>query len=459
MALLLLVEDERLLRWALHSRLEKAGHFVDDAPTLAAAEEHLKRRRPDVVLLDVNLPDGNGLDFFESQRDKLSESGVIVFTADGRVEDAVRAMKLGAVDFLSKPVNHDELLLTITKATNLHRQRLDAEVSRRSRETQGRVSVVAESPAMKNALRLAETVARAGSTTVLLEGETGVGKEVIARFVHASSPRASAPLQALNCAAVPEQLVESELFGHEKGAFTDAKNSRKGLFEIADGGTVVLDEIGEIPLALQAKLLRFLEERTLRRLGGVREISVDVRIIALTNRSLKELVSKGQFREDLYYRLNVFPIRVPALRERPEDVVPLAQHFARQFGRTCGKKMDALSPELQDRLTEYGWTGNVRELRNVIERAVILENGPILSGSSIVLGTDAAPKLEITRQEEPIVPLEQLEFTMVTRAVRAAGGNQSKASRLLEITRDQLRYRVKRYRDLGTWPSDLTEPS
>jgi two-component system, NtrC family, response regulator AtoC len=459
MALLLLVEDERLLRWALHSRLEKAGHFVDDAATLAAAEEHLKRRRPDVVLLDVNLPDGNGLDFLETQREKLAESGVIVFTADGRVEDAVRAMKLGAVDFLSKPVDHDELLLTITKATSLHRQRLDAEVSRRSRETQGRVSVVAESPAMKNALRLAETVARAGSTTILLEGETGAGKEVIARFVHASSPRASAPLQALNCAAVPEQLVESELFGHEKGAFTDAKNSRKGLFEIADGGTVVLDEIGEIPYPLQAKLLRFLEERTLRRLGGVREIAVDVRIIALTNRSLKDLVARGQFREDLYYRLHVFPIRVPALRERPEDVVPLALHFARHYGRTCGKRMEGLSPDLQERLTEYQWTGNVRELRNVIERAVILETGPVLAGSSIVLGADVASAIEITRKEDPIIPLDQMEFTMVTRAVRAAGGNQSKASRLLEITRDQLRYRVKRYRDLGRWPADLTEPT
>ena len=457
MALLLLVEDERLLRWALHSRLEKAGHFVDDAPTLAAAEEQLKRRRPDVVLLDVNLPDGNGLDFLEAQRDKLAESGVIVFTADGRVEDAVRAMKLGAVDFLSKPVDHDELLLTITKATALHRQRLDAEVSRRSRETQGRVTVIAESGAMKNALRLAETVARAGSTTVLLEGETGVGKEVIARFVHAGSSRASAPLQALNCAAVPEQLVESELFGHEKGAFTDAKNSRKGLFEIADGGTVVLDEIGEVPLSLQAKLLRFLEERTLRRLGGVREIAVDVRIIALTNRSLKDLVARGQFREDLYYRLNVFPIRVPALRERAEDVVPLATHFARHYGRTCGKRVEGLSADLKERLTQYQWTGNVRELRNVIERAVILENGPILSGSSIILGADAAPAVEIARQEDPIIPLDQMEFAMVTRAVRAAGGNQSKASRLLEITRDQLRYRVKRYRDMGRWPSDLTE--
>jgi DNA-binding NtrC family response regulator len=456
MSLLLLVEDERLLRWALHTKLEKAGHYVDDAPTLSAAEEHLKRRRPDVVLLDVNLPDGNGLDFLEAQRDKLAESGVIVFTADGRVEDAVRAMKLGAVDFLSKPVDQEDLLRLITKATNLRRQHLDAEVSRRAREAQGRDGVVGHSPAMRSVLALAATVAKAGSTTVLVEGETGVGKEVIARYIHAQSPRAGAPLQALNCAAVPDNLVESELFGYEKGAFTDAKTSRKCLFEIADGGTVVLDEIGEVPLSLQAKLLRFLEERTLRRLGGIREIAVDVRIVALTNRSLGDLVARGQFRQDLYYRLHVFPIRVPPLRERREDVIPLALHFAQHFGRSCGKRIDGLSPELQERLTAHPWTGNVRELRNVIERGVILESGPILQGTSLVLGSDAAPSVEKTEaRDDEIIPLEDIEFTMVTRAMRAADGNQSKASRLLDITRDQLRYRVKRYRETGRWPIDL----
>ncbi len=454
MALLLLVEDERLLRWALRSRLEKAGHFVDEAATLAAAEEHLRRRRPDVVLLDINLPDGNGLEFLEAQHDKLAESSVIVFTADGRVEDAVRAMKLGAVDFLNKPVDQDELLRLVSKAHGLHRQRLDAEVTRRAREKQTKVKVVAESESMKRVLELAATVAASGSTTVLLEGETGVGKEVVARYIHACSPRAAAPLQALNCAALPDQLVESELFGYEKGAFTDAKTARKGLFELADSGTVILDEISEIPLTAQAKLLRFLDERAFRRLGGAREIAVDVRIIALTNRVLKEHVERGEFREDLYYRLHVFPIHIPALRERRDDIIPLALDFARYYGNACNKEVDDLSPELKDRLLTHPWAGNVRELRNLIERAVILETGKILTGRSLPLGTSAeAPHTHPVSDE--IVPLNEMEFTMVTRALRVAGGNQSKAARLLQVSRDQLRYRVKRYRELGRWPADL----
>ena len=454
MPLLLLVEDERLLRWALKSRLEKAGHFVDEASTLAAAEEHLKRRRPDVVLLDVNLPDGNGLEFLETQHEKLAESSVLVFTADGRVEDAVRAMKLGAVDFLNKPVDQEELLRLIAKAHGLHRQRLDAEVTRRAREKQTRVKVVAESEAMKRVLDLASTVAASGSTTVLLEGETGVGKEVVARYIHACSPRAAAPLQALNCAALPDQLVESELFGYEKGAFTDAKASRKGLFELADGGTVILDEISEVPLAVQSKLLRFLEERTFRRLGGVREIAVDVRIIALTNRVLREHVERGEFREDLYYRLHVFPIHIPALRERRDDIVALALDFARHFALASRKEVVDLSPELKERLLAHPWSGNVRELRNIIERAVILETGRILTGRSLPLETSLeAPRARVVNDD--IVPLDEMEFAMVTRALRVAGGNQSKAARLLQVSRDQLRYRVKRYRDLGRWPKDL----
>ncbi|HET8798293.1 MAG TPA: sigma-54 dependent transcriptional regulator, partial [Thermoanaerobaculia bacterium] len=337
MALLLLVEDEPLLRWALRTRLVRAGHAVHEAGTLAEAERHLREHRPQVVILDVNLPDGNGIDFFAAQREKLAESAVLVFTADGSVDDAVRAMKLGAADFLSKPVDHEELLRMVDKATARHREHLEVEVSRRAREKQARTQVIAESPAMKDVLRLASTVAAAGTTTVLIEGETGAGKEVLARFIHAQSPRAAAPLQALNCAALPEQLVESELFGYEKGAFTDAKTSRKGLFELADGGTVALDEIGEVPLTLQAKLLRFLEERTFRRLGGTREIAVDVRVLAMTNRSLRDEVARGRFREDLYHRLHVFPIEIPPLRHRREDIIPLAFSFMKQFAATAGK--------------------------------------------------------------------------------------------------------------------------
>jgi len=444
---LLLVEDERLLRWALRTRLVNAGHVVDEAATLCEAAEHLRNRRPEVVLLDINLPDGNGLDFFADQSEKLSESSVLVMTGDGRVEDAVRAMKLGAWDFLPKPVDQDELLRLVDQADASRRQTLEAEGSRRAREKQTSVRVVAESDSMKNVLRLAATVAGSGSTTVLINGETGVGKEVISRYIHANSPRANAPLQALNCAALPEHLVESELFGYEKGAFTDAKSQRKGLFELADGGTVVLDEISEIPLTLQAKLLRFLEERTFRRLGGVREIAVDVRVLALTNRSLEQRVARSLFREDLFFRLNVFPLAVPPLRERREDIVPLAINFAIQYGAASGKRFSGLSPELQARLLAHPWSGNVRELRNVIERATILESGPVLSGHSIQLTDQTAP--DDAPEEEPIVPLDEMEFVMVQRALRASSGNQSKAARLLQVSRDQLRYRLKRYRDEG----------
>jgi two-component system, NtrC family, response regulator AtoC len=442
MALLLLVEDEPLLRWALRQRLVNAGHMVDEASTLAEAEEQLRRRRPEMVLLDVNLPDGNGVDFLAAQQEKLAESSVLIFTADGRVDDAVRAMKLGALDFLTKPVDQDELLRTIERATAVRRQKLDAEVARRAREQQrGGMGVIGLSAAMKEVLRLASIVASSASTTVLIQGETGAGKEVVARYIHARSPRASAPLQALNCAALPEHLVESELFGHEKGAFTDARASRKGLFELADGGTVVLDEIGDLPPSPQAKLLRFLEERTLRRLGGVREIAVDVRVLALTNRELREDVAAGRFREDLFFRLNVFPIYVPPLRERREDIVSLAASFVQQFG---GKRFSGLSPELEARLTAAPWTGNVRELRNVIERAVLLEPGPVLTGRALQLDTAAAAP-----SDEAILPLEEVEYRMVQRAMRAANGNQSQAARLLQVSRDQLRYRVKRYREEG----------
>jgi DNA-binding NtrC family response regulator len=453
MASLLLVEDERLLRWALATRLQSAGYVVEEAATLAAADSYLQQNRPDVVLLDVNLPDGNGLDFLERQQEKLAETHVIVFTAEGRIEDAVRAVKLGAIDFLAKPVDQTELLRRIEKATVRRRERLDAEVARRARERQGRARVIAESPGMREVLRMADTVANSPAT-VLLHGETGAGKEVIARYIHANSPRASAPFQALNCAALPETLVESELFGSEKGAFTDAKVSRKGLFELADGGTVVLDEIGEVPLALQAKLLRFLEERSFRRLGGTREIRVDVRIIALTNRSLQDEVAAGKFREDLFYRLHVFPIHVPALRERREDIIPLALDFVRQFATASGKKLSKLSDGFRKRLLEHQWTGNVRELRNLIERAVILEeNGEVVTGAAVPLAP-ALQKASLGTGE--IVPLDDMEFEMVTRAIRASNGNQSQAARMLQVSRDQLRYRVKRYRELGRWPEDLT---
>ncbi|MGZ5446335.1 MAG: sigma-54-dependent transcriptional regulator [Thermoanaerobaculia bacterium] len=440
MALLLLVEDEPLLRSTLRGRLVRAGHSVQEAGTLAEAEMRLRESRPQVVVLDV---DGKGIELLSAQREQLAESVIIVITAS--VEDALTAMRLGAADFLPKPVDQDELLRLVDKATHRHRETLEAEVSRRAREKQSYVNVIAESAAMASLLEIAANVASRGSTTVLIHGETGTGKEFLARSIHSHSPRAGAPLEALHCAATPEHEVEGELFGHE----TDARSSRKGLFELADGGTVILDEIGRIPMTAQTKLLHFLQERSFQRLGGTREILVDVRVIATTNRALHQEVAKGRFRDDLFQRLSAVPIAIPPLRERREDILPLAFHFMNQFGVALGKHFTGMSPELREKLTAHPWTGNVRELRNLIERAVLLEDGDVLTSRFL----PAFPR------EEPIVPLEEVEFLMVQRALRAARGNQSQAARLLQVSRDQLRYRVKRYRELGRLSLSSAAPS
>jgi len=452
--LLLLVEDESLLRWALAKRLRNAGHTVHEAPTIEVAEDHLRRHRPEIVLLDIHLPDGNGLDLLVSHKDAIAESTVIVMTAEGTIDDAVRAMKLGAWEFLTKPVDQVDLLRLIEKATALRSEGLEAEGSRRLRDGHVSRGIVSESPAMKQTLELAAKVASASATTVLIHGETGVGKEVVARYIHSRSPRADGPLQALNCAAMPEQLVESELFGYEKGAFTDAKGTRKGLFELAHRGTVVLDEIGEVPPSLQSKLLRFLEERQLRRLGGSRDIPVDVRVLALTNRDLRDEIDSGRFRSDLFYRLNVFPIRVPPLRERPEDIIPLALTFMAQIAASCAKSFSGISPRFTDWMLGHEWTGNVRELRNTIERAVILESGDQLTGEELLISLAGTPRPGGSVEEE-IIPLDEVEHLMVTRALRAAEGNQSQAARILKVSRDQLRYRVKRYREQGRLSAEL----
>lgn len=312
---------------------------------------------------------------------------------------------------------------------------------------------------MTAVLEMAAVVAGSPASTVLITGETGTGKEVIARFIHARSARSEAPILTLNCAALPEHLVESEIFGHEKGAFTDAKGVRKGLFELADGGTLVLDEVGELPLPLQAKLLRFLEERSFRRVGGTREIRVDVRVVALTNRDLEEAAKAKEFRSDLFFRLNVFPIHIPPLRERPEDIVPLAEHFVGLFGPLGGKSFSGVSRELADALLRHPWPGNVRELRNLVERATILEQGGAVTGRflQIVPAPEAAPAASPDPFGGEIVPLDQAEFLLVERAVRLAGGNQSKAGRLLGVTRDQVRYRVKRYVEEGRWKLGVPE--
>lgn len=448
MALILLVEDEKLLRWALTEQLKRAGHVVHPSESLAEAAGHLEKHQPDVMLLDLSLPDGHGLDFYESHLARLEDTATIVMTAVGQVEDAVRAMKLGASDFLSKPVNQEELLALIERSVSRRSVRLEAESARHAREKAIRVDLVVESPACRKVLEVAEEVARSEVDTILIQGSSGTGKNVVARHIHAVSPRRRKPLVEVSCAAIPENLIESELLGHERGAFTDAKSTRRGAFELADGGTVVLDEVGELKLELQAKLLHVLEERRLRRVGGSREIFVDVRVISLTNRNLAEMVRDGAFREDLFYRLNIFPITVPPLRDRVEDILPLARHFIGVLQHKVGRSYEGLTREAENRLLSYAWPGNVRELRNVIERALILERGPRVQPEALILdqaGLGATADAPSSNGAEGIVPLEEMERDLVGRAMSATGDNQSRAAELLGITRDQLRYRLKKF--------------
>ncbi len=450
MALILLVEDEELLRWALEKRLAKAGHSVDSAATLAQAADHLKYHQPDLMLLDLALPDGHGLDFFEKHHGDLDSTITIVMTAVGDVEDAVRAMKLGAFDFLSKPVDSMELLGLVERSLMRREECLTAQVARREQETRTSTDVVAHSPAFKRVLDMACQVARSHVDTILLQGESGTGKNVVARYIHAVSERRDRPLLEINCAALPEHLVESELFGHERGAFTDAKTTKKGTLELAAAGSVVLDEISELKLEVQAKLLQFLESRVFRRVGGLREIRVETRVIALTNQDLRGMVTEGAFRADLYYRLNVFPITVPPLRERQEDVLPLARAFLRMLQPAMGRRFAGLTREAENMLLGYSWPGNVRELRNVIERAMILEREAEITPASLILDPETGGPVA-GRERDPlagIVPLETAERELVRRAMRATGGNQTRAAELLGISRDQLRYRLKRFPEL-----------
>jgi DNA-binding NtrC family response regulator len=405
------------------------------------------------MLLDLSLPDGHGLDFYQVNQGHLQDTMVIVMTAVGQVEDAVRAMKLGAIDFLNKPVDQVELARLIDRSVTLREDQLEATAARQIRERDLKQELIAESPAFREVVRIAGEVAQSEVSSILLQGESGTGKNVMARQIHAQSTRSKKPILEVSCAAIPDNLLESELLGHEKGAFTDAKDTRLGTFELADGGTVVLDEVGELKLELQAKLLHVLEERRLRRVGGTREIYVDVRVIALTNRNLDDMVQDGGFRQDLFYRLNIFPITVPPLRERPEDILPLATHFLDGLQSKFGRKLDGFSREAENHLLGYSWPGNVRELRNVIERAMILEKDKKIGPTSLILtpvGESAVmPPTKASAEEilpaQGIPSLEEMERELVTRAMRASGNNQTRAAELLGITRDQLRYRLKKF--------------
>ncbi|MBP7146795.1 MAG: sigma-54-dependent Fis family transcriptional regulator [Acidobacteria bacterium] len=447
---ILIVDDEKLVRWSLRERLSAEGYEVEDADALQPAFRLLGADFYDLLVLDHRLPDGSGLDAIPSLVNEWPETAIIVLTAYGTVEGAVRAIKAGAYDYLTKPVDVDELLAVIRRVLETTAVRREL---RRLKEDQKRIhgpsNLIGSGPAMRSVFEMIAKVAGSAGSTVLLQGESGSGKDVVAKAIHYASDRADRPFMNITCTAVPEPLLESELFGHERGAFTDARAGKKGLLELADGGTVFLDEIGDMGLALQAKLLRFLEDKSFKRVGGTRDIRVDVRVIAATNRNLAEAVRERQFREDLYYRINVVPITLPPLRDRPEDVPLLAAHFVVHFNREFKKNVEGFTRRALAALSTYGWPGNVRELRNVVERIMILESRQWLDDGDLpaeIRGRagEGASGAVFQLPAEGLV-LEQVEESLVRQALERARGNRTRAARLLGISRDALRYKLKKF--------------
>jgi two-component system response regulator AtoC len=444
-ATILVVDDEPLIRWSLSERLKSEGYDVLEADTGKAALEKLAEG-VDLVLLDYRLPDTDGVSVLRKVKEFDQDILVILLTAYASVETAVEAMKLGAYHFANKPFNLDEVAATVERA--LETTRLRREV-RQFRSNAARpyslARIVGASPAITALRHMAARVAVTPSSTVLLTGESGTGKDLLAKVIHYASDRSSRAFMNITCSALPEQLLESELFGHERGAFTDARMQKKGLLETADGGTVFLDEIGEMTPALQAKLLRFLEEKSFKRVGGSSDIRVDVRVIAATNRDLDKEVGSHHFRADLFFRLNVLPIVVPPLRAHAEDIPLLVEYFIDIFNTEFRKRVLGATPAAYALLQSYGWPGNVRELRNVIERAMLLSDGDRLDArdfSAMAKAVTAGSEFELPATG---VDLEKIERSLLVQALRRSNGNQTRAGAMLGLNRDQIRYRIEKF--------------
>ena len=444
-ATILVVDDEPLIRWSLSERFKSDGYDVLEAETGAAALERL-HDGVDLVVLDYRLPDTDGLSVLRDIKKHDPDILVILLTSFVSVETAVEAMRLGAFHFANKPFNLDEISATVLRALETTRLRREVKALRANEARPYSLTrIVGTSKAITDLRAHVAKVAASPASTVLLTGESGTGKDLIAKVIHYASDRASRPFMNITCSALPEQLLESELFGHERGAFTDARMQKRGLLESADGGTVFLDEISEMVPALQAKLLRFLEEKSFKRVGGAADIRVDVRVIAATNRKLDDEVTKGRFRADLFYRLNVLPIPLPPLREHAEDAPLLAEFFVDGFNEEFKRRIEGLTPAAAALLQSYGWPGNVRELRNVVERAMLLAEGPRLDDRDFAALKGNLASANGFELPASGVNFDEVERSLVVQALKRSGGNQTRAAALLGMNRDQIRYRIEKF--------------
>src|SRR5579859_1736248 len=464
---ILVVDDERLVRWSLRQKCEEWGYQVVEAAAGDPGLRLAQHESPDLILLDVRMPDISGIQVLEQIKKAPDAPPVIMITADPQLDDVKSALKLAAYDFIGKPLDFEELRVTIQNALEANRLRTEVQSLRGEvRRHTGYHEMVAVSPKSIELMNFVEKVAASEATTILVQGESGTGKDLIAKTIHYESSRQNGPFVAINCSAIPETLMEAELFGHEKGAFTDAKQMKKGLFEAANGGTLFLDEIGELSPLLQAKLLRVLEDQVIRRIGGLRDTQVDVRVIAASNRDLEKAVREAQFRQDLFYRLAIIAIFIPPLRERKVDILPLVDFFIERYNRRFRKAIRGITDETRHLILNHNWPGNVRELKNTIERGMILEDEAYLrsiylpfsvgesGGRTLFERTSPAdggrqlpngralPRLYIP---EGGTSLEELEHSMVELAMSQANGNQTNAAKLLDISRDALRYKLKKF--------------
>jgi two-component system, NtrC family, response regulator AtoC len=447
---ILIVDDERLIRWSLKQELTKSGFEVFEADSISSARKMISENEIDLMILDQMLPDGTGLDLLGDIQRSNEILPVIMLTAVDKSQTAVKALKLGAFDYVMKPVNMEELKIVIERSCES--TRLKRQVKRLLKEqekTGGFYGILGSSLVMKKVTEQINKIAQSSGTTVLITGESGTGKELAAKAIHFLSDRREKPFVPVNFSALTETLVESELFGHERGAFTDARRQKKGIFEISDEGTILLDEIGDISPKVQVKLLRVLEQKVFQRVGGTQDIGVDVRIVAATNQPLEQLVKQNKFRSDLFYRLNVATITMPPLRDRGEDIITLAEFFIHEFNIAFHKNFKGVSDETKKIFLNYEWPGNVRELRNVVERAVLMDDGEYIFSHSIQLG-----HIHKLRYEKPELAfelgdtgqsLDDIEKQVLTKALEKTNFNQSQAAKVLKISRDTLRYRMKKH--------------